>query len=108
MGELPEREAEFTAHVAARRAHLRRTAFLLCGDWHGAEDLVQITLSKLFAAWPRVHRGASPDAYARTISHSCPPSQSFLPGSAGPWCSGPGSDSASRRRPTTSAARPAP
>ncbi len=65
MGELIEREAEFTAYVTARRAHLRRTAYLLCGDWHGAEDLVQITLAKLFAAWPRLHRGASPEAYAR-------------------------------------------
>jgi RNA polymerase sigma-70 factor (sigma-E family) len=61
-----ERDAEFTAYVAARRAHLRRTAFLLCGDWHGAEDLVQITLAKLYAAWPRLRDGSSPEAYART------------------------------------------
>ncbi len=44
MGEASGRDLEFTAYVVARRAHLRRTAFLLCGDWHGAEDLVQITL----------------------------------------------------------------
>ena len=60
-----EHEADFTAYVAARRAHLRRTAFLLCGDWHAAEDLVQITLAKLYAAWPRLRRDVSPDAYAR-------------------------------------------
>ncbi len=64
MGSTSEREAEFTAYVAARRAHLRRTAFLLCGDWHAAEDLVQITLAKLYAAWPRL-RDASPEGYAR-------------------------------------------
>ncbi len=62
-----EREAEFTAYVAARRAHLRRTAFLLCGDWHAAEDLVQVALAKLYVAWPRLHRDTSPDGYTRRI-----------------------------------------
>lgn len=61
------RDAEFTAYVAARRAHLRRTAFLLCGDWHRAEDLVQVALAKLYVAWPRVRRDSSPEAYVRTI-----------------------------------------
>ena len=65
MGHLSQRDAEFTAYVAARRGHLRRTAFLLCGDWHAAEDLVQTTLAKLYAAWPRVRKDASPEAYAR-------------------------------------------
>lgn len=65
MGHISDRDAEFTAYVAARRGHLRRTAFLLCGDWHAAEDLVQTTLAKLYAAWPRVRRDASPEAYAR-------------------------------------------
>ena len=61
------RDAEFTAYVAARRSHLRRTAYLLCGDWHRAEDLVQIALAKLYVAWPRVRRDGSPEAYARKI-----------------------------------------
>lgn len=65
MGHISERDAEFTAYVAARRGHLRRTAFLLCGDWHAAEDLVQTALAKLYAAWPRVRKDASPEAYAR-------------------------------------------
>jgi RNA polymerase sigma-70 factor (sigma-E family) len=65
MAHADERESQFTAYVAARRAHLRRTAFLLCGDWHSAEDLVQITLAKLYAAWPRLRNGVSPEAYAR-------------------------------------------
>ncbi len=62
-----EREAEFTAYVAARRASLRRTAFLLCGDWHAAEDLVQVSLAKLYVAWPRLHADTSPEAYVRRI-----------------------------------------
>ena len=48
-------------------AHLRRTAFLLCGDWHAAEDLVQVALAKLYVAWPRVRRDGEPEAYARRI-----------------------------------------
>jgi len=61
------RDADFTAYVAARRPHLRRTAYLLCGDWHQAEDLVQTALAKLYVAWPRVRRDGSPEAYARKI-----------------------------------------
>ncbi|KOX35294.1 ECF subfamily RNA polymerase sigma-24 subunit [Saccharothrix sp. NRRL B-16348] len=45
---------------------MRRTAYLLCGDWHRAEDLVQTALTKLYVAWPRVRRD-SPDAYARKV-----------------------------------------
>jgi RNA polymerase sigma-70 factor (sigma-E family) len=59
------RDAEFTAYVSARRAHLRRTAYLLCGDWHLAEDLVQMTLAKVYVAWPRIDRDSTPDAFAR-------------------------------------------
>ncbi|MBW8807224.1 MAG: SigE family RNA polymerase sigma factor, partial [Catenulisporales bacterium] len=44
-------EDEFRELYAARAAALRRTAFLLCGDWHAAEDLVQVSFAKLYAAW---------------------------------------------------------
>jgi RNA polymerase sigma-70 factor (sigma-E family) len=60
-----ERDEQFTAFVAARRAHLRRTAYLLCGDWHQAEDLVQMTLAKVYVAWPRLYRDSTPDAFTR-------------------------------------------
>jgi hypothetical protein len=33
-----EVEEELRAFVAARFPHLRRTAYLLCGDWHRADD----------------------------------------------------------------------
>jgi RNA polymerase sigma-70 factor (sigma-E family) len=59
------RDEQFTAFVTARRPHLRRTAYLLCGDWHLAEDLVQITLAKVYVAWPRLHKDATPDAFTR-------------------------------------------
>jgi RNA polymerase sigma-70 factor (sigma-E family) len=60
-----DRDEEFSAYVAQRRAQLYRTAVLLCGDPHRAEDVVQTALAKLYAAWPRVRRADSVDAYAR-------------------------------------------
>ncbi|MEU4806702.1 SigE family RNA polymerase sigma factor [Actinosynnema sp. NPDC023587] len=62
-----ERDREFGEFVDARALVLRRTAYLLCGDWHRAEDLVQTALTKLYVAWPRVRRDGSVDAYARKI-----------------------------------------
>ena len=60
------RDDAFTAFVVARGPALRRTAFLMTGDWHEAEDLTQTALAKLYLAWPRVHvEGA--EAYARRI-----------------------------------------
>jgi RNA polymerase sigma-70 factor (sigma-E family) len=45
---------------------LRHEAYLMCGDWQRAEDVVQIALTKLYAAWHRIdERGA--DGYARRI-----------------------------------------
>jgi RNA polymerase sigma-70 factor (sigma-E family) len=64
------RDREFTEYVAARRPQLRRTAYLLCGDSHRAEDLVQVALTKLYVAWPRVRReqgAVSVDAFVRRI-----------------------------------------
>lgn len=61
------RDAEFSEYVIARRAQLRRTAYLLCGDPHQAEDLVQTALVKLYAAWPRLHKDGNVDAFARRI-----------------------------------------
>ena len=49
-----DREPAFSAYVAARRAKLFRTACLLCGDPHRAEDVVQDALARLYANWPRV------------------------------------------------------
>lgn len=62
-----DREAEFSAFVVARRDRLYRTAWLLCGDPHLAEDLVQQALTRLYASWHRVRDEGSVDAYARKI-----------------------------------------
>jgi RNA polymerase sigma-70 factor (sigma-E family) len=58
---------DFRDFASARAAQLFRIAYLVCGDWHEAEDLVQTTLAKLFVAWHRVQRTQSPDRYARKV-----------------------------------------
>lgn len=64
---MSTRDAEFSEYVAQRRTHLRRIAYLVCGDVHRAEDLVQTALMKLYVAWNRVHRSGNVDAYVRRI-----------------------------------------
>ena len=60
-------DTEFTAYAVARAQRLRDTAYLLCGDWHAAQDLTQATLVKLYRAWKRVEHSESIDAYARQV-----------------------------------------
>jgi RNA polymerase sigma-70 factor (sigma-E family) len=57
---------EFTAYVNASAARLRRTAYLMCGDWQRAEDEVQTALVKLYLAWDKVRMRQSLDAFVRT------------------------------------------
>ncbi len=59
-------EDEFREFVIARFNSLGRFAYLLCHDWHQAEDVVQKSLIKLYAKWPKAAI-RSPDAYARKI-----------------------------------------
>ncbi|MFI6098624.1 SigE family RNA polymerase sigma factor [Lentzea sp. NPDC051213] len=61
-----DRDSEFGEFVDARALVMRRTAYLLCGDWHRAEDIVQTALIKLYVAWSRVRKD-SVDAYARKV-----------------------------------------
>jgi len=64
-------EAEFAELVAAKGAALRRTAYLMCGDWHLAEDLVQGVFVKIHLHWRRIRRQESFDAYLRaTLFHA--------------------------------------
>lgn len=64
---IEQRDAEFTGFIRARRLAYVRTAFLLCGDWHRAEDLVQDAMVKLYVAWPRVYHQGTEEAYVRRI-----------------------------------------
>lgn len=59
---------EFVEFAAVMSPRLRRTAFLLCGDWHTAEDLAQTALAKVFVAWREIRRHDAVHAYAnRTL-----------------------------------------
>ncbi|GII25286.1 SigE family RNA polymerase sigma factor [Planosporangium mesophilum] len=78
-GEL-DRDGEFTEYYAARGASLRAAAYLLCGDWHLAEDLVQTALAKLYLNWKRITRHDSLDAYARRVVF-----RAFLDHKRRPW-----------------------
>jgi RNA polymerase sigma-70 factor (sigma-E family) len=62
-----DRDAEFTAYLHARQPSLLRTAYLLTGDKHQAEDILQTSLAKLYLAWDKVNDRNSIDAYVRRI-----------------------------------------
>jgi RNA polymerase sigma-70 factor (sigma-E family) len=60
-------ERAYREFVALRMESLRRMAFLLCRDWHTADDLVSITIGKLYRHWARVSRAENVDAYVRGV-----------------------------------------
>jgi RNA polymerase sigma-70 factor (sigma-E family) len=57
---------EFAAFARSSRPRLLRAAYLICGDVHLAEDLLQSALSKVAARWSRL-RDEQPEAYARAV-----------------------------------------
>src|SRR6185295_18289987 len=61
------RDVAFTEYFVARSGAMRGTAYLLCGDWHRAEDLVQTTFVKLYRVWNRISRHEVLDSYVRQI-----------------------------------------
>lgn len=59
----------FRDYVAAHQGSLRYRALLLTGDPATAEDLVQVTLMRVWPHWGRVSTAGSIDAYiARTMT----------------------------------------
>lgn len=61
-----EGRREFSEYFAARRELVRRTAYLMCGDWHWADDLAQAAFIRLAANWHRIRDPQAVDAYLRT------------------------------------------
>jgi RNA polymerase sigma-70 factor (sigma-E family) len=61
------REEQFTAFVVDAAPRLRRTAYLMCRDWHLAQDLTQTTFAKMYASWGRIRRVADLEAYSRRV-----------------------------------------
>ena len=60
-------EEEYREFVVSRAASLHRTAYLLCGDWHLADDLVQETFVQTFRHWRRVQWADNQNAYVKRI-----------------------------------------
>jgi RNA polymerase sigma-70 factor (sigma-E family) len=60
-------EEEYVDYVTARIPALRRLAYLLAGDEHRADDLVQQTITTLYVKWRRAQAADHLDAYVRTM-----------------------------------------
>lgn len=60
-------EETFAEFVAAAGLPLLRTARLLTGDWHLGQDLVQVTLAKVYDRWARAGRYDAPIGYAHKV-----------------------------------------
>lgn len=58
-------EQEFAAYFAARRDAVRRTAYLICGDWHRADDLAQTAFVAVHRRWRKIKDKGALDAYVR-------------------------------------------
>jgi RNA polymerase sigma-70 factor (sigma-E family) len=66
-----DEQVAYRDYVAVRLEQLRRTAFLYCRDWHTADDLVSVTIGKLYQHWRRAQRADNLDAYVHGIlSHA--------------------------------------
>ncbi|WP_329110869.1 SigE family RNA polymerase sigma factor [Micromonospora sp. NBC_01699] len=61
--------SDFDSFFRGRTPALLRTAYLLTGDRHLAEDLVQDALARTFRAWRRLADGGNPEAYARRVMY---------------------------------------
>jgi RNA polymerase sigma-70 factor (sigma-E family) len=57
----------FHAYVVARQDDLLRLARMLTADWTTAQDLVQISLERVWPRWSRIVRDGDPDAYVRRV-----------------------------------------
>jgi RNA polymerase sigma-70 factor (sigma-E family) len=59
---------QFGDFVAARTDRLVRVAYLLTGDQHAAEDLLQSALAKTYARWRHL-RNEDPEGYVRAVMY---------------------------------------
>ncbi len=66
---MDARDAEYAEFVRTRTHALLRSAYLLTGDQHLAEDLVQEALARTHRAWARLERSGNAEAYARKVMY---------------------------------------
>lgn len=62
--------AEFNEFVRARTPALLRSAYLLTGDQHLAEDLVQSALVRTHRSWKRLYETSNAEGYTRKIMYN--------------------------------------
>jgi RNA polymerase sigma-70 factor (sigma-E family) len=60
-------ERHYVDFVSSRLPWLRKVAFLLCQDWHRADDIAQAAITKLYVHWRRASRADNLDGYARRV-----------------------------------------
>ncbi|GIM91605.1 SigE family RNA polymerase sigma factor [Paractinoplanes toevensis] len=60
-------DEDYVEYVKAKIPALRRLAYVLAGDPHRADDLVQQTITTLFVKWRRAQTADNLDAYVRTM-----------------------------------------
>lgn len=64
-GQTEADDRAFAEYYTVHGAKIRAMAYLLCGDWHRAEDLTQIVFTKMYRSWRRISRDEVPQAFAR-------------------------------------------
>lgn len=64
---LSDEDLAFTDYAAGALPWLRRFAYLLCQDWHRADDLAQTAATRLYVHWRKASRMENLDAYTRKI-----------------------------------------
>lgn len=57
-------EPDFTEFATAAVRRLRRTAYLMCGDWHRAEDAAQDALVRVYRRWDKLSHQDGLNTYA--------------------------------------------
>jgi RNA polymerase sigma-70 factor (sigma-E family) len=60
-------DEQFTTFVRTSRGQLRRSAYLLCNDWHEADDLVQVALIAVLRHWRRLRTSRNALPFARRV-----------------------------------------
>lgn len=78
-GPTPD-EAGFRQWLTLRGPLLRRKAYLMCGDWHLADDICQDVFVKLYTRWSKIVKGGNVDGYANRVLVGC-----YVDSTRRPW-----------------------
>ncbi|AGZ42516.1 SigE family RNA polymerase sigma factor [Actinoplanes friuliensis] len=60
-------DEEFAEFARAAVERLRTTAFMMCRDWHLAQDLTQTALTRLYLGWKQAREADNLTAYAQKV-----------------------------------------